>query len=101
MPPPARDIPAGDPDADLARLDESALKLELQKIIDAVTAHYEIGDGHRTAEDDRCLVAVLPENPVMDQRVPDDLIDGREGCVYHLDAHFPNLLDVYPVFPSD
>lgn len=100
FPPTERATPAGDLDADLVGLDESALKLELQKIIDAVTAHYEKGIGRRTAEDDRCLVAVLPEDPAMDQRVPDDLIDGPVGCVHHLDTHFPNLLGVYPTDPS-
>ncbi len=82
-----------DLDRDLIGLPESDLIVILLNIIEAVTIHYSIGDGKRTAKDDRELMRVLPESPTMDQRVPDDLY---ENCVVHIDTH----LDVFSVYPE-
>ncbi len=58
-------------DIDLLYLSPSGLKYELEQICQAVRHHLNIGDGNRTASDDRLLYNILPDKIPANQSVPD------------------------------
>jgi hypothetical protein len=61
-------------DKDLDRMDEAALAMEWNALCQAARIHRDLGDGTRTAADDRRLYRALPERIPADQTLPPELL---------------------------
>lgn len=57
-------------DYELRHCTAARLAEELEIIRAQVQAHHDLGDGQRTAADDRALYAILPDGIAADQRLP-------------------------------